>query len=105
MYRGHIFVRSGANGSDSYVVPTTINATVLRGAVLVGNRGGFMLPLTGSVVQSTSSSVLRITMSHAEYHNLITALSLGSLVSIGFELHAGAGQAVALADYGMCMLR
>ena len=104
MYSGHIFVRSGANSSDSYVLPTAINATVLSGAVLVGNRGDFMLPLTGSMVQSASSSVLSITMSHAEYHALITALLLGSFVSTGFELHAGPGQAIALADYGMSMI-
>jgi hypothetical protein len=101
VYSGHIFVRSVANSSDAYVHPTAINASVLSGAVLVGNLGDFALPLTGSVVDSVSSSVLRITMSHSEYHTLITALSLGSSVSTGFELHAGPGHAIALASYGM----
>ena len=69
--------------------------------MLVSKRGDFSLPLTDSIVESVSSSELRISIGQSDVLSMITHIVLGPFTSSGFELVVGTnGTAIPLNDYG-----
>ena len=103
IYTGQIFLRLEPGQSAHYAPGASLASTILNGSMLVSKRGDFALPLNDSVVESISSSELRISIGHSELSSLVTRVIQGPFTSSGFELVMGAnGTAIPLTDYGSC---
>ena len=102
VYSGIVLVHFAHNVSTEYAAGTMIASTILNGSSLVSKQGDFSLSLNNSVVESVSSSELRISIGQSELSSFVTRVLLSPFTSSGFELVMGTdGTAIPLTDYGL----